>query len=50
MIRQTPSKDPRFQKWVIFEGAGRSIRAELAIFNKGWCFRGFIGISFKGAF
>jgi hypothetical protein len=36
---QMPSNDPKFQKWVILEGAGKSIREELMIFKMGVFFR-----------
>lgn len=35
IIRQRPKRDPKFHQTEMFEGAGRSTRASLAIFKSG---------------
>ena len=39
MIRHRPRSEPKFHQTEILEGAGRSARASLAIFNSGCVFR-----------
>lgn len=39
MIRHRPRSEPKFHQTEILEGAGRSARASLAIFNNGCVFR-----------
>jgi len=46
IARQRPNIDPKFQKWLILDGAGRSIRVEFKIFTRGIFFRRFISNSF----
>ncbi len=41
VIRQRPSKDPKFHHAEMLAGVGRSITASLAIFSRGWDFRKF---------
>lgn len=36
VARHNPSRDPKFHQAEILDGAGRSIRALLAIFKRGW--------------
>lgn len=43
--RQMPRRDPKFHQAEMFEGAGRSIKELLTIFNRGWDFRMFGAIS-----
>lgn len=38
-IRHTPSSDPKFHHAERFTGAGRSMKAPLTIFNRGWVLR-----------
>lgn len=35
VIRQSPSREPKFHQAEMLEGAGRSTRASFAIFNRG---------------
>lgn len=46
VIRQMPSRDPKFHQAEMFEGVGRSIRELLIIFNRGCDFRILGAISF----
>jgi len=39
VIRQRPSRDPKFHQAERFLGEGRSTRAELAMDIRGWFFR-----------
>lgn len=39
IIKQSPSKDPKFHHEERFGGAGRSIKALLMILRRGWVFR-----------
>lgn len=39
IIRQIPSRDPKFHQAEMFDGVGRSIRELLIIFKRGWDFR-----------
>lgn len=39
IIRQRRRREPKFHHVEMFEGAGRSISASLAIFNRGCVFR-----------
>jgi hypothetical protein len=53
VTRQSPKMDPKFHQEEMLMGAGRSIRALLAILIRGWCLRNIIyvmllmGASFK---
>lgn len=38
-MRHKPRRDPKFHQTEMLEGAGRSTRASLAIFRRGWDFR-----------
>lgn len=38
-IKHRPRSEPKFHQTEIFEGAGRSTSASLAIFSSGWVFR-----------
>lgn len=38
-MRQSSRREPKFHHAEMFEGAGRSIRALLAILSRGWVFR-----------
>ncbi len=38
-IKQRPSREPKFHQTEMFEGAGRSTSASLAIFSSGWALR-----------
>jgi hypothetical protein len=46
IIKHKPNKDPKFHQAEIFEGAGRSTRALLAILNKGCLVRNGLFISY----
>lgn len=46
IARQRPRRDPKFHQIEMFEGAGRSTRASLAILRRGWVFRRFAIRSF----
>lgn len=47
-LKQIPNIEPKFQKWVMFEGVGKSIKEELIILNNGCVFRNdSIGLYFK---
>lgn len=50
VIRQIPSKDPKFHQAEMFEGEGRSIRELLMILRRGCDFRmfGAIGLCSLG--
>lgn len=39
IIKQIPSREPKFHHDEMLEGAGRSINALLTIFSSGWDFR-----------
>lgn len=39
VIRQMPSRDPKFHQVEMFDGAGRSIRASLMILRIWWFLR-----------
>lgn len=39
IARHNPKREPKFHQIEMFEGAGRSTRASLAIFNRGCVFR-----------
>lgn len=39
MIRQSPSREPKFHHAEMLVGVGRSTRASLTIFKSGWVFR-----------
>lgn len=39
VIRQIPSRDPKFHHEEMLDGVGRSIRELLIIFSSGWDFR-----------
>lgn len=39
IIKQSPRREPKFHHTEIFEGAGRSTSALLAIFSRGCVFR-----------
>ena len=39
IIRQSPRSDPKFHQTEMFEGAGKSTSASLAIFRRGCVFR-----------
>jgi len=53
VIKQSPKIDPKFHQDEMLMGAGRSIRALLAILISGWCLRSviyvilLIGASFR---
>lgn len=38
-IKHSPKREPKFHQAEMLEGAGRSARASLVIFNRGWVFR-----------
>ena len=38
-IKQRPSNEPKFHQTEMFDGAGRSTNASLAIFSSGWALR-----------
>lgn len=50
IIRQRPSKDPKFHQIDRFLGAGRSTRLWLRIFRIGWVFRMGRGIGYHDHF
>lgn len=39
VIRQMPSRDPKFHQAEMLEGVGRSIRESFTIFRRGWFLR-----------
>lgn len=39
VAKQRPKSDPKFHHTEIFDGAGRSTTASLAILSRGWVFR-----------
>lgn len=39
VIKQSPSKEPKFHQIEMFEGEGKSTKELLAILIRGWCFR-----------
>ena len=39
VIRQSPSRDPKFHQAEMFEGVGRSTTMSFAIFIRGWVLR-----------
>lgn len=45
-IKQIPISDPKFHKYDKFDGAGRSIKELLIIFNRGWVLRRVWAIGF----
>lgn len=47
VVRQIARRDPKFHQAEMFEGAGRSIRALLTIFSRGWDFRMFGAIGLR---
>lgn len=48
VIKQIPSKDPKFHQAEMFGGVGRSIRELLTILSSGWDFRMFGAIGLCG--
>ena len=38
-IKQRPRREPKFHQTEMFDGAGRSTNASLAIFRRGWVLR-----------
>lgn len=47
MIKQRPSRDPKFHQIEMFGGAGKSTRAFAAIFSRGWDFRMGVSMLYK---
>lgn len=39
VMRQIPSRDPKFHQAEMFDGVGRSMRASLMVLNSGWFLR-----------
>lgn len=37
--KQSPRSEPKFHQTEMFDGAGRSISASLAVLRRGWVFR-----------
>lgn len=50
VIRQIPSRDPKFHQAEMFEGVGRSIRELLIIFSRGCDFRILGAINFGSVY
>ena len=44
VIRQMPSRDPKFHQAEMFDGVGRSTKESLMIFSRGWFLRRFRAI------
>ena len=49
VVKQIPSRDPKFHQAEMFDGVGRSIRELLIVFRRGWDFRMLGAIDFMGS-